>query len=493
MNVLLLNPPFLGKFSREQRSPAVTKSGTLYYPMWLCYAAGVLEDSGFRVKLVDAPAAGTCMDEVLKCAADFQPSLAVVDTSTPSIENDFEAARRIKDILPECKTVLVGPHVSACPEETLSLGDGVDMVARGEYEFTLLEVARALEGGRAPYGASGLSFRIDSEIRHNPGRPLPDDLDSIPFVSRSYKRHLRIEDYFYAHSQYPIVTTITGRGCPHRCVYCVYPQTFSSHKYRKRSVVNIADEVEYILKEFPQAREVMFEDDTLTVGRKRCRDFCEEILRREIRFSWSANSRCDVDLKTLKLMRRAGCRLLCVGVESGDQGVLDRMHKHLTLDRAREFMKDTRRAGIMVHGCFMVGNPGDTPETLKKTLEFAKELNPDTAQFFPIMVYPGTEAYAWAESKGYLKAHRFSEWLTEKGLHNCVVDFPNLSSRDMVEFCDRARREFYMRPSYIARKLFQAARDPREGKRIVKSARTFAKYLVGGTFGERRAKEERCS
>lgn len=492
MNVVLLNPPFMGKFSREQRSPAVTRSGTLYYPMWLCYAAGVLEDAGFNVRLIDAPASGAYMEEILETIKAQRPSLAVIDTSTPSIRNDVRVAFDVKRSVPGCKTLLVGPHVSACPEETLALGEGVDMIARREHEHTVLEVARALRDGKEPYGALGISHRTNGKVEHNPDRPLAENLDEIPFVSRSYKRHLRIEDYFYAHSQYPIVTTISGRGCPHRCVYCVYPQTFSSRRYRRRSVENIADEIEYILKEFPQAREVMFEDDTLTIGKKRCRAFCEEILRRGLKFKWSANSRCDVDYETLRLMKRAGCRLLCVGIESGDQSVLDKMHKHMTVEKTRQFILDMKRTGILAHGCFMIGNPGDTKETMERTLQFAKELNPDTAQFFPIMVYPGTEAYEWARSNGYLSAKDFSEWLTGDGLHNCVVDFPGLSSAEMVEFCDRARREFYMRPSYIAGKVVQAVKNPGERKRILKSGRTFARFLFRGSFRKEGSHAGKC-
>jgi radical SAM superfamily enzyme YgiQ (UPF0313 family) len=493
MNVLLLNPPFLGRFSREQRSPAVTKSGTLYYPMWLCYAAGVLEDDGFVVKLIDAPADGTCLDEVLNTVAEFKPSLCVIDTSTPSIKNDVAVALDIKRRVPGSFTILVGPHVSACPGETLGLGEGIDMIARREYEYTVRDVARALRDGKPPYGIPGTSHRASGKAEHNPDRPLAEDLDDIPFVSRSYKRHLAIENYFYAHSQHPIVTTISGRGCPHRCVYCVYPQTFSSRRYRTRSISNIADELEYILKEFPQVKEIMFEDDTLTVSRKRCRELSEEILRRGLTFKWSANSRCDVDYETLRLMRKAGCRLLCVGIESGDQSVLDRMHKHMTVDTIRRFMADVKRAGILAHGCFMVGNPGETSETMERTLHLAKELNPDTAQFFPIMVYPGTEAYEWAVRNGYLSARDFTEWLTKEGLHNCVVDFPGLSSKEMVRFCDRARKEFYMRPSYVAGKLLQAVRNPGERKRILRSGRTFAKYLLRGTFGTQESESRKCS
>ena len=234
---------------------------------------------------------------------------------------------------------------------------------------------------------------------------MSTDLDALPFVSAVYKRHLNYRNYFYAHSRYPIVVTITGRGCPHQCIYCVYPQTFSGHRLRYRSIGNVVDEIAYILKEFPDVREIMFEDDTLTLNKQRCIAFAEEILRRNLKFTWSANSRAEVDLETMKLLKRAGARLFCVGIESGDQATLDRMRKNLRIERIRQFFRDARQAGILIHGCFLVGLPGETRDTMNQTLSLAKELNPDTAQFFPLMVYPGTEAYRWAQAEE-LPGHR---------------------------------------------------------------------------------------
>jgi len=478
MNVLTLNPPFHPKYSRSQRSPAVIKSGVMYYPIWLAYATGVLEQAGLNVKLVDAPAAGLGFQAVAWLAEDFQPRLVVLDTSTPSIYNDVEVAAAIKAVIPEAFVVLVGPHVSALPAESLVISPVVDAVARREYEYTLRSLTQVVDGGGDLSSVEGLSYRApDGTIVHNPDRAPIRDLDALPFVSEVYKRHLRIEDYFYSITRYPEVTIITGRGCPHRCVYCMWPQTLHGRGYRRRSPENVAEEFEFIQREFPQVKEIFVEDDTLTVNRKHVQRLSEELIRRNIHIPFTVNSRADVDYETLRPLKAAGCRLLCVGFESGDQGVLDAMHKGVKVEQFYEFRQAAQKAGILVHGCFMVGNPGETKETMQKTLELAKRLNPDTAQFFPIMVYPGTEAYEWAKRNGYLVTEDFREWLTADGLHRSLVSRPDLTADELVDFCDYARRDFYLRPRYVLSKLCQITTHPAEIRRIFKAGKVFARYL----------------
>lgn len=462
----------------------MTKSGTLYYPMWLAYATGVLEQEGFDVRLVDAPAQGKGVEEVSDFARDFRPAMAVLDTSTPSIYNDVKVAAKLKEILPHCTTVLVGPHVSALPEETLELDSSLDVIVRGEYDYTVRDLARAVEKGEDFEDVLGITFRRDGKILHTQDRPLIDDLDKIPFVSKVYERDLNIRDYFYAICQHPEVTIITGRGCPHRCTYCVYPQTFQGRRYRARSPENVVEEFQYISETFTFVKEIFIEDDTFTVDRKRCREICQRLIEAKNRISWTANARADVDFETLRLMKRAGCRLLCVGVESGNQQVLNNIKKGITLGQIRSFFRNAKKAGILVHGCFLVGNKGDNEKTLAETLDFAKELNPDTAQFFPLMIYPGTEAYQWAKQENCVLTEDFSQWVTKEGLHNCVVQMSGLSNADLVAFCDRARREFYIRPAYFVWKLRQVLRHPSEFKRTAKSLKTFVKYLLRGTFSE---------
>lgn len=482
MKVLLLNPPFFRKFSREQRSPAVTKSGTLYYPMWLAYGAAYLEKNGHQILLLDAPADDLDYSVIESRAKEFGPGLLVVSTSTPSIYNDAEIAGKLKRSLHDPFTILVGTHVSARPQESLELDSAVDAVARREFDRTLVSLVHALENGGQLDGVEGITYRHNGEIVSNPDAPLLENLDEIPFVSRIYKRFLNARNYFNPNALYPMIALITSRGCAYGCTFCVYPQTFSGRKIRYRSVENVVDELAYIKADFPEVKGVFFEDDTLSTNRQRCRDLCQAIIDRGLKMSWTTNCRADLDLETLKIMKRAGCRTVCVGFESGSQEVLNKIQKNMTPQKMEQFVSNAKRAGILVHGCFMAGLPGDTRETLEETLRLSKRLNPDTAQFFPLMTYPGTTAYDWFVDANLLEAETYADWLTEEGLHNCVVRTEDLTPREIVEFCDRARKEFYLRPRYLAYKLKQMVVRPEEIPRTLKAARTFMKYLFRGSF-----------
>jgi radical SAM superfamily enzyme YgiQ (UPF0313 family) len=459
----------------------VIKSGVVYYPIWLAYTVGVLEQAGFTTTLLDAPAAGQTLSDVLDWVEERAPRLVVIDTSTPSIHNDAEVAAAVKARVPSAFVLLVGPHVSALPEESLELFPAADAVARGEFEYTVREVARTVRDGGTLSAVEGLSYRESSgRAVHNPDRPPLEDLDALPFVSRVYKRHLRVPDYFYSIARYPQVTILTGRGCPYRCFYCLWPQTLTGHRYRRRSVENVVSEFIAIQRELPDVREVFVEDDTLTVDRKRCEALAEALIRRQSRLPFSANSRADVPYETLARLREAGLRLLCVGFESGDQRVLDAMHKGIKVEQFYRFREDARRAGVLIHGCFMAGGPGETHESLAKTLKLAKALDPDTAQFFPLMVYPGTEAYGWARARGYLVSEDYRQWLTAEGYHRTVLEQPAISSEELVAWCDRARRSFYLRPRYVAGKAAQMLARPAEAVRILRAARVFSRHLLGG-------------
>ena len=478
MNIYLLNPPFHKKFSRSQRSPAVIKSGVMYYPIWLAYATGVLEKAGFVVRLVDAPARGFDLMDVLQQIDEFKPRLVVLDTSTPSIENDLRVAESIHTNLPNAYIALVGPHVTALPDEVLRSSSAVNVVARGEYDYTLRELAECLEDNCILSSIEGISYRSsDGSIIHNPQRTFIKDLDEIPFVSEVYKRHLIIEDYFYSITRFPEVAIVTGRGCPYECTYCLWPQTLNGHGYRKRSIVNVADEFEYISRELPQVKEIFIEDDTLTVDQRRSIALAEELIRRGNKIPFTANSRADISYDTLHSLQIAGLRLLCVGFESGDQQVLDNIKKKITIEQFYQFRAAARRANVLVHGCFMAGNPGETNETLRKTLNLAKNLNPDTAQFFPIMIYPGTEAFYWATQNGFILTENYHQWLTDEGLHRTIVNRPGLSAEEIVAWCDKSRRSFYLRPRFILEKIWEIIQHPKEIMRIYKASKTFFRYL----------------
>jgi len=483
----MLNPPFLPRFSRPSRSPAVTKGGTFYYPYYLAYATGALEKfGGFEgdVKLVDAVANEWNHEQTINFVKKFDPDLVVIDTSTPSIYNDVRVAEMIKNALQDVHITLVGTHPTRLTNETFALSHAIDSIARYEYDLTLVELAEALERNKSLKEVDGLSFRLGKKIIHNKPRKLmtQKQLDELPFVSEIYLKHFGkegIKKYFYASLLHPEVTILTARGCPFSCSFC--PIMFKG-SYRARSVDNVVDEFEYIQNKLPFVKEVMIEDDTFPVSKSRTLEFCKKLKERKIKLKWSCNARVDHDYETLKAMKEAGCRLLCVGFEVPTQRVLDAIHKRTTKEMQIEFMKNCRKLGLLVNGCFMIGLPRETKEDIEATIEFAKQLNPDTAQFYPLMVYPGTEAYEWAKKNGYLTTEDFSKWLTPEGLHTTTVSYPWLSSKEMVELCDRARKEFYLRPSYIFYKLLQIVKHPEEWKRNFMAAKSLFKYLLHGTF-----------
>ncbi len=474
MKVLILNPPFMTQYSRQSRSPCVTKGGTFYYPYYIAYATGALEKAGFEVRLLDAVAKDFSHEETIRFAKDFNPELVVLDTSTPSIYNDVKVASELKASIPEAHVNLVGTHPTALPEETFALASAIDSICRGEYDYTLVDLAKALSNAASLSEVDGLSYRGDGVLAHNKLREPIKDLDELPFVSKIYKEHLNIRDYFYASLTHPQVTILTARGCPYNCSFC---NAFFKNSYRARSVENVVAEFDYIQKEMPEVREVMIEDETFPANKKRTIEFCENLKGRGMRLRWSCNVRVNTDYETLKAMQDAGCRLLCVGFESPSQESLDSVKKRTSKELQLEFTKNTKKLGLLVNGCFILGLPSDTQDSIAETIEFAKELNPDTAQFYPLMVYPGTEAYEWAKENEYLSTEDYSTWIDSNGMHTTLVSRPELSNTMLVELCDRARKEFYLRPMYILYKFKQSIMHPREGWRNIKSSRTLLKHL----------------
>ncbi|TRZ55214.1 radical SAM protein [archaeon] len=476
MKVLLLNPPFLPKFSRQSRSPCVTKGGTFYFPYFLSYCAGAVEKAGFETKLADAVADCWNKEQTVQFAKEFNPELIVIDTSTPSIVNDMEVADELKDALPNSHITLVGTHPTALPEETLK-NCKADSVCRGEYDYTVRDLAIALKEQGQLKTVEGLSFKHNSKTIHNEKRELIKNLDELPFVSEVFLKHFGkegIKKYFYASLRWPQTTLLTARGCPYSCFFCNSPL---KHSYRPRSVENVIAELEFIQKEMPFVKEIMFEDETFPAVKDRTIKLCDEIAKRKIKLKWSCNARVNTDLETLKSMKRAGCRLMCVGFEASEQEVLDSIDKKTTKDMQLEFMKNSRKAGILVNGCFIFGLPSDTKETMRRTLEFAKQLNCDTSQFYPLMVYPGTASYEWAKKNNFLETEDYSKWLTPDGQMTTTLSRPGMSRDELLAFCDLARKEYYMRAGYIVPKVFQSIRNPQEGLRTLKAAKTFFRHL----------------
>lgn len=479
IKVYMLNLPYIPHFGRAMRWQDTGRAGTLYYPIWLAYATGIMEQE-YETKLVDAPAWNWDRKQVVTDIKAFQPDLIVIDSSFPSLSNDISVGEEIKESCPDVKIVLVGPPASQFAEKILQ-NKGIDIIARWEYDFTVREIARALDRNGELAGIKGISYKKKGEIVHTPNREFADsgDLDEIPFVSKVYKKHLNVRDYFLGNSLYPEVQIFTARGCPFQCTFCSWPQTLIGRKYRVRSITNVLDELEWIEEDLPQVKEVFFEDDTFTVDKRRVLAFTEEYERRGLDIVWACNARAELDYETMRKMQKANCRLLIVGYESGSDEILQNIKKGITIQDIRRFAQDARRAGLLVLGDFIIGLPGETRETVEKTKKLIKEVKPELLQVSAASPFPGTEFYAWAKSNRYLLTDDTNEYLDKQGHQKAIISYPDLSSEEIVKLVDKLLKEYYLSLSYIpiaSRQVFRKnGRD--EMARLWRLAFNFIRYI----------------
>jgi radical SAM superfamily enzyme YgiQ (UPF0313 family) len=365
-----------------------------------------------------------------------------------------------------------------CFEETLQMSNAVDAVAQHEYDYIVKELYVALSNKTGWKQIKGLSYKENDKIVSNPAMEYITDLDAIPFASEFIKSELDVNDYFFAAATYPAIQIFTGRGCPFHCNFCVYPQTMHGHKFRARTAENVVAEFEYIADNFPNVKEVVIEDDTFTINKKRVTEICELLIAKKLhkRLKWLCNARVDLNYDTMLMMKKAGCRLIIPGIESGSQEILNNITKGTKIEQIYEYVKNAKRAGLLIHACYMVGNQGETKETMNDTLQLALKLNTDTAQFFPLIPYPGTKAYDWAKSNGYITTN-YTDYCKTDGSHNTVLNLPNLSAQEMVEFCNYARKKYYLRPRYILHRLWMGIKSFDDLKRSLKAFSTLKKYL----------------
>ncbi|MBX3180180.1 MAG: radical SAM protein [Candidatus Hydrogenedentes bacterium] len=450
MRVAVLNPMFGKDFTKSARWFARSRGRVQRHPDYLATAAAVLEQAGHEVLFLDSQAKNMPTPEVIEQhLKTFRPDMTVYQATTPSIYADIESARLCKEAVGGMH-VLVGPHVSAEPESTLRAADGaVDAVARHEFDYIL----RDLANGASISECRGVSWLDGAAYRENPDMPYIENLDELPFPAW---HHLDMHDYKDGAKLFPFVTAITGRGCRYRCSYCQIPQVMNGHRYRTHSVERVVDEMEYNKRIIPGLKEVMFEDDTLTmrIARDRLIALCEEIIRRDLKLSWSANARVDLnDLETLRLMKRSGCRMLCVGFEFGDQKILNNVKKGTTVDQMYTFAENAAKAKLRIHGCFMIGGPEETRETALKTIQMSKELKIDTAQFTGVVAYPGTSYYEWARQEGALIPRDWRDWVTDDYEQAPTINLATLPREQIDELVDQGLREFYLRPSQMWRML----------------------------------------
>ena len=461
MKTLLLNPPSFEGFDggASSRWPATREIESYWYPVWLAYPAAMIPES----RLLDAPPHGISPQETVRIATEYD--FVVLFTSTPGFYSDVRLAEMMKAAKPSLKIAFVGPHVTTQPEKSLMASEAIDFVTHKEFDYSVTEFA----SGKPLAEIKGVSFRQDGKVVHTEPRPPIEDLDALPWVTPIYKRDLDITRYNVPFLLYPYISFYTTRGCPAKCTFCLWPQTFDGHMWRQRSVDDVANEVKHALELFPETKEIFFDDDTFTIGKERVLALCERF--KPLNFTWSCTSRVHVDLETLKAMRAAGCRLFIVGFESGNPQILKNIKKGASVEQAREFMKNCKKAGIVVHGDFIIGLPGETRETIQETLQFAKELDCETIQVSIAHAYPGTEFYNYVQSNNYLRSD--VEMTDETGHQLPHIEYPGLPRSEMMQAVEDFYAQYYFRPRIVARIVKNAIFDSTERRRLYKEAREY--------------------
>src|SRR4051794_7525840 len=460
MRTLFLNPPSFEGFDggASSRWPASREIESYWYPVWLCYPAGMLPDS----KVVDAPPHKISIEQTVEMGKDFE--FLVLFTSTPGFDVDVKIAQMMKDANPKLKVAFVGPPVTVEPEKALK-ETAIDFVVRREFDHQIAAYAKGTPLEELP----GVSFRKNGAFVHNPEGGFIENLDELPWVSKVYKRDLDFKKYNVPFLLNPYLSFYTSRGCPAMCTFCLWPQTHSGHRWRLRSSTDIANECKYVLENFPGLKEIFFDDDTFNYQKARTIELCSKL--KKLNFTWSCTSRVTTDYDTLKAMKEAGCRLLIVGYESGDQQILKNIKKGATIDMARRFTANCKKLGLTVHGDFIVGLPGETRDTIRKSIDFAKELDVETIQVSIGHPFPGTEFYDHVKKNGLIT---LDEVMTDDVGHQLPnYQYPGLDRGELVDWVERFYGEFYFRPKVVFRLVRKAVFDNSERKRLYKEAREY--------------------
>jgi hopanoid biosynthesis associated radical SAM protein HpnJ len=466
LRTLFLNPPSYAGFDggAGSRYQARREVRSFWYPTWLAQPAALVPGS----RLVDAPARGLSVPDVLDLASGYE--LVVMHTSTPSFHSDVRVAEELKEADPTRKIGFVGAHVAVSPEASLQASSAIDFVARKEFDFTIRDVAL----GRPFSEVDGVSYRDGDRIVHGPERAPIENMDELPFVTEVYARDLVIEDYFIGYLLHPYVSLYTGRGCRSFCSFCLWPQTIGGHRYRTRSPEKVEAEIAAAHERLPQVKEFFFDDDTFTDDEPRARDIARRM--RRIGVTWSCNAKPIVSRDTLAVMKDNGLRLLLVGYESGNQGILNNIRKGVRLDIARRFSEDCRKLGILIHGTFIVGLPGETSETIEETIRFAREINPHTIQVSLAAPYRGTELYRQAVENGWL-VDEGQRLVGDGGIQVSTLSYPHLSSTQISESMERFYKRFYLRPRKIAEMVREMATTPGMTRRRMREGVEFFRFL----------------
>lgn len=475
MKVLLLIPPFKENVVRDVLYGCWCKGnrigGATVPPLVLLSVATVLKQDSNEVTLLDAQSENKSIEEVKEISKNYEILLLL--TSTMTFKEDAEILKQIKEENPNIKTIIFGSHPTFLPEYSLKEGS-VDIIIKREPEFVIRDLLRAIEDKKDWKKVRGIGYKENGKIKINPDYPLIENLDNLPICDRSLLPK-GIKYYNPIIKNYPYTTSETSRGCPGRCSFCTAPSMYGA-KLRCWSVEKVIKEIEEIINQ--GYKEIYYRDETFTTFRKRNADICNEIINRKIKISWICNVRVGtVDEETLKLMKKAGCHLIKIGVESGSQEILDKSNKGIKLRDTEKLFQWAKKAGLETHAHMMLGMPGETKETIAQTLKFIKKINPTTIDIGICTPYPGSELY-----NNLIKKHPEIGDATKTNLGNLHTQgiyneyYTNLKKEELERGLSKLYKSFYMDPKHIISHL-ATIRDFQDIKRIFSASLNLLKFM----------------
>lgn len=441
MKVLLVNPP-IGM--ADVPPPLFTSA-----PLGLGYVAAVLEQNDIDVKVIDGCLEGLNSERLAKELDAYSPDVVGVSVVTPRIKQALEVSEVVKERRPETITVLGGPHITALSDDVIK-NKAVDVAVIGEGEYTMTDLVKTVESSGDFSDVKGILYKKNGKVIRTALRPMVKDLDEIPHPAFHLLSLGKYTPYPTNTQSRPgnFANIITSRGCPHLCTYCDVKLTFG-RLFRTHSPEYVIAEIEYLYNKY-NVRNISFRDSIFNLKKKRIKEVCQLIIDRGLNISWECNGRVNsVDEDLLRTMKAAGCYQIQYGVESGNQEVLNNAERNTTIEQIKEGFRLTKKAGLEVHGYFMIGLPGETKETIKETIKLARDISPDLVGFAIAVPFPGSEFYDWAKKNNYLK---IKDW-TSFTFGSAVVETPDLSINDVVEAQKKALRSYYIRPKAILRQI----------------------------------------